>query len=99
MTHDEGRTADHDPTHEEDQLGDDQGDGSGEGTVSEAGSAAVNPDTSLGGADSVPDTPDATPATTSMSRRRSPGRRAEPPRRARRQECPRSSRRCASYTP
>ena len=58
MTHDEGRTADHDPTHDEDQLGDDQGDGSGEGTVSEAGSAAVNPDTSLGGADSVPDTPD-----------------------------------------
>ena len=34
------------------------GDGPGEGTVSEAGSAAVNPDTSLGGADSVPDTPD-----------------------------------------
>ncbi len=58
MTHDEGRTADHDPTHEENQPGDDEGDGSGEGSVSEAGSAALNPDTSLGGADSVPDTPD-----------------------------------------
>lgn len=30
----------------------------GDGEVSEGGSGALNPDTSLGGADSVPDTPD-----------------------------------------
>jgi hypothetical protein len=29
-----------------------------EGAVSEAGSSALNPETALGGADSVPDTPD-----------------------------------------
>jgi hypothetical protein len=32
--------------------------GDHEGTVSEAGSAALNAETALGGADSVPDTPD-----------------------------------------
>ena len=39
-----------------DQQGDPQGDQ--DGTVSEAGSSALNPETALGGADSVPDTPD-----------------------------------------
>jgi hypothetical protein len=34
-----------------------QGDDDG-GTLSEAGSSAQNPETALGGADSVPDTPD-----------------------------------------
>ena len=29
-----------------------------EGTISEGGSSALNPETALGGADSVPDTPD-----------------------------------------
>jgi hypothetical protein len=32
--------------------------GDQEGTVSEAGSSALNAETALGGADSVPDTPD-----------------------------------------
>ena len=43
--HDDGSTGDNQPK--------DRG-----GTVSEAGSGSLNPDTSLGGADSVPDTPD-----------------------------------------
>lgn len=42
--------------HENDDRRDD--DASEKGTVSEGGSGALNPDTSLGGADSVPDTPD-----------------------------------------
>lgn len=33
-------------------------DAEGAGTVSEAGSSSLNPDAALGGADSVPDTPD-----------------------------------------
>lgn len=40
-----------------DSTGSDQHDDEG-GTVSEAGSGAPSPETSLGGADSVPDTPD-----------------------------------------
>ena len=39
--------------HEHDDEHDDEG-----GTVSEAGSSSLGSDTSLGGADSVPDTPD-----------------------------------------
>ena len=51
--------SEHEPTSDEQSatLGGSQGDGQ-EGTVSEAGSSSLNPDTSLGGADSVPDTPD-----------------------------------------
>ncbi|KRE42421.1 hypothetical protein [Knoellia sp. Soil729] len=41
----------HDPDHSDNQA-------DHEGTVSEAGSGALNPETALGGADSVPDTPD-----------------------------------------
>lgn len=41
-----------DPQHEDRTDQDEQG------TVSEGGSAALNADTSMGGADSVPDTPD-----------------------------------------
>lgn len=45
--------------HDPDSTGHDQHDDEGDsGTVSEAGSSSLNPDTALGGADSVPDTPD-----------------------------------------
>ncbi|KGN40276.1 hypothetical protein [Knoellia aerolata] len=43
--------------HHEDTSSSDHHDDEG-GTVSEAGSGALNLDTALGGADSVPDTPD-----------------------------------------
>lgn len=43
--------------HEHDQDGSDQQEQGG-GTISEGGSALQNADTSHGGADSVPDTPD-----------------------------------------
>lgn len=43
--------------HDADGTGSDHHDDEG-GTVSEAGSGALNAETALGGADSVPDTPD-----------------------------------------
>ncbi|CAN7200405.1 hypothetical protein [Knoellia sp. LjRoot47] len=51
--------SEHEPTSDEQSTTPGQGRSDGqEGTVSEAGSAGLNPDTALGGADSVPDTPD-----------------------------------------
>ena len=44
-------------TTSEHEAQDEQGSPQG-GTVSEAGSSSLSPDTALGGADSVPDTPD-----------------------------------------
>jgi hypothetical protein len=49
--HDTSQPHDHD--HEHDAAGDGQ-----DGTLSEGGSGSLNADTALGGADSVPDTPD-----------------------------------------
>lgn len=42
----------------DEQSDQDPGTRSGQGERSEAGSSMANPDTSLGGADAVPDTPD-----------------------------------------
>lgn len=55
MTHHD-KPSEHESTTDE-QEGAHQGGGQ-DGTVSEAGSGSLNPDTALGGADSVPDTPD-----------------------------------------
>lgn len=50
-----------------DAEGASSGDGR-DGTVSEAGSGSLNPETALGGADSVPDTPDVNDALEGGSR-------------------------------
>ena len=55
MTHHDPDSTGHDQHEDDGGAGDT---GSAGGTVSEAGSSSLNPDAALGGADSVPDTPD-----------------------------------------
>ncbi len=58
-----------------------EGTGSEGGTVSEGGSGGLNADTSLGGADSVPDTPDVNTAISDAVDVNEESQEGEPPRR------------------
>ncbi|MGD8201035.1 hypothetical protein ACQE98_10265 [Ornithinimicrobium sp. W1679] len=73
MTHDDDQTPVDDREGEETTERRDKA-GAGSGTVSEGGSGALNPDTSLGGADSVPDTPDVNTAVSDEVSAEEPGR-------------------------